>query len=76
MDGSASSNHMRQCERCGMRYDWRKSTSKHLKMTFCGLLCERGALGFTLESMLSGTIVRQPRRTEFRPVFPSWPLAA
>ena len=40
------------CERCGIRYDWRKSTSRSLKMTYCGALCEQGALGFTIEAFL------------------------
>lgn len=40
------------CERCGIRYDWRKSTSSSLKMTYCGALCEQGALGFTIEAFL------------------------
>lgn len=39
------------CERCDVRYDWRKSPST-LKMTFCGSLCEQGALGFTIEALL------------------------
>ena len=42
------------CSRCGARYDWRRSTSSSLKMTYCGVLCERGGLGFTLDSILTG----------------------
>lgn len=44
--------HIHVCERCGIRYDWRKSTSSSLKMTYCGALCEQGALGFTIEALL------------------------
>lgn len=44
--------HMRTCQRCGVTYDWRRSPSSSLKMTYCGTLCERGALGFTIESLL------------------------
>lgn len=44
--------HMRICQRCGVTYDWRRSPSGSLKMTYCGTLCERGALGFTIESLL------------------------
>lgn len=44
--------HMRACQRCGVTYDWRRSPSSSLKMTYCGTLCERGALGFTIESLL------------------------
>jgi hypothetical protein len=45
-------SHIRSCERCGIRYDWRRSTSASLRMTYCGLLCERGALGYTIEAFL------------------------
>ncbi len=43
---------IRVCERCGLRYDWRRSASSTLKMTYCGSLCERGDLGFTVEALL------------------------
>jgi hypothetical protein len=56
---------LRTCGRCGRRYDWRRSTSTSLKMTFCGVLCERGALGFTLDSILHGMTVL---RREWRPL--------
>lgn len=45
-------SHIRTCERCGLRYDWRRSPSSSLKMTYCSSLCERGALGFTIEALL------------------------
>lgn len=45
-------NHMRTCARCGLRYDWRRSPSSSLKMTYCGSLCERADLGFTVEALL------------------------
>lgn len=45
------------CQRCGDRYDWRRSTSSSLKMTFCTALCELGGLGFTLDTLLSGVRV-------------------
>lgn len=48
---------LRTCGRCGGRYDWRRSTSSSLKMTYCGVLCERGALGFTLDTLLAGVRV-------------------
>lgn len=44
--------HIRECERCGIRYDWRTSPSSSLKMTYCGSLCENAALGFTIEAAL------------------------
>jgi hypothetical protein len=40
------------CKRCGLRYDWRKSPSTSLKMTYCSSLCEQADLGFTLEALL------------------------
>jgi hypothetical protein len=43
---------IKTCARCGLRYDWRRSASSSLKMTYCGSLCERGDLGFTLEALL------------------------
>ena len=43
---------IRACARCGQRYDWRRSPSGSLKMTYCGSLCERADLGFTIEALL------------------------
>jgi hypothetical protein len=43
---------IRVCLRCGIRYDWRRSPSSSLKMTYCGTLCEKSDLGFTIESLL------------------------
>jgi hypothetical protein len=60
MADNAHTQHMRTCERCGIRYDWRKSPSTSLKMTYCGSLCEMGALGFTIEAMLRGTVAKLP----------------
>jgi hypothetical protein len=40
------------CARCGIRYDWRRSPSSSLKMTYCGSLCERADLGFTVEALI------------------------
>ena len=47
-------NNIRVCQHCGMRYDWRRSPSSSLKMTFCGSLCEQAELGFTIETLLRG----------------------
>ena len=44
--------HIKTCVRCDIRYDWRKSSSSTLKMTYCSHLCEQGDLGFTLEALL------------------------
>lgn len=46
-------SHIRVCSHCGMRYDWRRSPSSSLKMTYCGTLCERADLGFTLDALLA-----------------------
>ena len=43
---------LRRCRHCGTAYDWRKSPSGSLKMTYCGSLCERADLGFTIEALL------------------------
>ncbi len=47
------------CVRCGMPYHWRKSSSWTLKMTYCSTLCERGGLGFTLETFFRGTQIER-----------------
>lgn len=52
-------SHIRVCTRCGMRYDWRRSPSSSLKMTYCGSLCERADLGFTLEALLNSQLERE-----------------
>jgi hypothetical protein len=48
----AESSNIRMCARCGIRYDWRRSPSSSLKMTYCGSLCEAADLGFTIEAIL------------------------
>jgi hypothetical protein len=45
-------SNIRYCGHCGLPYDWRRSASSSLKMTYCGSLCEKGDLGFTIESLL------------------------
>ena len=45
-------DNIRVCARCGLRYDWRKSASSTLKMTYCGSLCERADLGFTIDALI------------------------
>ena len=45
-------DNIKACVRCGLRYDWRRSASSSLKMTYCGSLCERADLGFTIEALL------------------------
>lgn len=43
---------LRLCEHCGTPYDWRRSASRSLKMTYCGVICEKADLGFTIEYLL------------------------
>ncbi len=57
-------NNIKVCARCGLRYDWRKSPSTALKMTYCSSLCEKADLGFTLEALL------RYERTEKEPATP------
>ncbi len=49
---------IRTCERCGLRYDWRRSPSS-LKMTYCGSMCEGSDLGFTLDALMRLEIARR-----------------
>ncbi len=45
-------SHIKVCARCSLRYDWRKSPSTTLKMTYCSSLCEKADLGYTIEALL------------------------
>jgi len=45
-------SNMRVCQHCGSPYDWRRSPSGSLKMTYCGSLCEKADMGFTIETLL------------------------
>ncbi len=56
-------SHIRICQHCSLPYDWRRSPSACLKMTYCGSLCERGDLGFTIEGLLAE---RQVVRRDWR----------
>ncbi len=50
---------IRECVHCGLRYDWRRSPSTSLKMTYCGSLREQADLGFTIDALLR--VERAPR---------------
>lgn len=50
--GTKANSNIRVCARCQIRYDWRRSASASLKMTYCGSLCEAAALGFTIDALL------------------------
>jgi hypothetical protein len=53
---------IKECRHCGLRYDWRRSPSTSLKMTYCGSLCEQADLGFTIDALLR--VERAPRAEE------------
>ena len=56
------SPHIKLCTRCGVPYYWRRSTSRSLKMTYCGSLCERADLGFTIEGLITNPLDRPAPR--------------
>jgi len=43
---------IRTCRRCLCAYNWKRSPSSSLKMTYCGTLCEKADLGFTNEALI------------------------
>ena len=49
---------MKTCKNCGLRYDWRRSASRSLKMTYCNTLCEKADLGFTIDALLQSSTPR------------------
>jgi hypothetical protein len=51
MNSTYNASHIRTCTRCHALYDWRRSTSHSLKMTYCNALCEGADLGFTMEAL-------------------------
>jgi hypothetical protein len=44
---------MNRCQHCGIPYDWKRSTSWSLKLTFCSMLCEQKQNGSTIENILA-----------------------
>jgi hypothetical protein len=50
------SSNIRHCAHCRLPYDWRRSASSSLKMTYCGTLCEKADLGFTIETLLHDVV--------------------
>lgn len=48
----AQPTNLKLCEHCGTPYDWRRSASRSLKMTYCGVICEKADLGFTIDYLL------------------------
>lgn len=58
---------IRSCKRCNLTYDWRRAPSSCLKMTYCGSLCEKADLGFTIEGMLRTQSGHTPETAEAQP---------
>ena len=56
------------CARCHGAYDWRRSTSRSLKMTYCNALCEAADLGFTIEALLQYGHLTEPATAVQEPV--------
>jgi hypothetical protein len=57
-----ATQHIRLCERCGVPYDWRRSGSTSLKMTYCNSICEASDLGFTIEAIIRTEFSHSGRR--------------
>lgn len=60
MQSTNPTPHIRTCSRCKVAYDWRRSASRSLKMTYCSALCEHAGLGFTIEALLSLEHTKDP----------------
>ena len=58
-----ATQNIRTCTRCNIRYDWRRSASSSLKMTYCNSLCELADLGFTIEAILRTEFAAQRKAT-------------
>ncbi len=52
---STADTFIRRCARCSTPYDWRRSGSRSLRMTYCGSLCECADLGATIEALIALT---------------------
>ncbi len=50
MDSTTNTLALRTCLHCGVPYSWGRSPAS-LKMTYCGSLCEKADLGFSLEQL-------------------------
>lgn len=51
---------IQQCARCSVPYDWRRSTSRSLRMTYCCSLCEVADLGATIEVFMNAKRLAEP----------------
>lgn len=60
---------LKRCQRCGGKYEWKKSNSA-LKMTYCGLSCEIGGLGWSLEALEKGIIVARTEEASVEDISP------
>jgi hypothetical protein len=39
------------CQHCGTRYEWKKSSSRWLRLTYCTWTCEKAGEGFLIEQL-------------------------
>ena len=46
------SDSQRRCVKCGSIYEWRRSSSRSLKLQYCTFSCERMDLGTLIEDIL------------------------
>ena len=67
-------DNIKNCARCGLRYDWRKSPST-LKMTYCSSLCEFGDLGFTMDALMQLQRAEKPAAPAEAEAEPAAPAA-
>lgn len=61
-EGNMDTSAIRFCKNCHLAYDWRRSPSGSLKMTYCCSLCELADLGFTIDALIRTPIERNPER--------------
>ena len=58
--GSKPGFFIQRCARCAVPYDWRRSSSRSLRMTYCSSLCEVADLGATIEVFIQAKADAHP----------------
>ncbi len=56
---------IKECQHCKTPYQTDKSRSS-LKLTWCGILCEVGELGYVLSSFEKSVISKKPKTVEIQ----------
>lgn len=71
---NSTNSTMRECQRCHTTYQWERSQSA-LRFTYCGVLCERFDLGFSIDGLIQSelktvSVMRAAQRivADFEPV--------